>query len=263
MKKTYQFPPIKFFIRLVFLCTLVFSLSACQKELYQDLSEQQVNEMLALLLKYEMQAEKVSQGKGLFTLTIEEKQLIQALEILNKNNLPRPNYTNLGEIFKGDGMISSATEENARMAYAISQELTNTFAQIDGVLTARVHIVLGGIDQTTDAYTKPSAAVFLRHTSESPVINYLANIKEITAKAVPNLVFDDISIMLVPVREEVSVPMLQPQSLFEAINKSPYGLGLTIILAVICLAGAVYLANTAKNTYEAYKAKKETHDKEE
>lgn len=219
--------------------------------------------MLALLLKYEMQAEKVPQGKGLFTLTIEEKQLIQALEILNKNNLPRPNYTNLGEIFKGDGMISSATEENARMAYAISQELTDTFAQIDGVLTARVHIVLGGIDQTTDEYTKPSAAVFLRHTPESPVINYLANIKEITAKAVPNLIFDDISIMLIPVREEVSVPMRQPQSLFEIINKSPYGLELTIILAIIFLAGIIYLITTAKNIYQHYKTKNEPQDKEE
>lgn len=263
MKKTLHFPPVTFFIRFLTICALVFSLSACQKELYQDLSEQQVNEMLALLLKYEMQAEKVAQGKGLFTLTIEEKQLIQALEILNKNNLPRPSYTNLGEIFKGDGMISSSTEENARMAYAISQELTNTFAQIDGVLTARVHIVLGGINQTTDEYTPPSAAVFLRHTSESPVVNYLANIKEITAKAVPNLVFDDISVMLVPVREEVSVPMRQTLSLFEIVNKSPYGLLLAAVLGIICLAGIIYLAVTAKSAYQHYKNKKEQQNNNE
>jgi type III secretion protein J len=61
---------------LLLMIAFVFMLSACQKNLYQDLSEQQVNEMLALLLKYEMKAEKVSQGKGLFTLTIDEKELI-------------------------------------------------------------------------------------------------------------------------------------------------------------------------------------------
>lgn len=50
------------------------------------------------------------------------------------------------------------------MAYAISQELSDTFSRIDGVLTARVHVVLGGTDQATDTRTLPSAAVFLRHT---------------------------------------------------------------------------------------------------
>lgn len=248
--------PLKFFSLLLLLFALVVSLSACQKALYQDLNEQQVNEMLALLLKYEMKAEKVSQGKGLFTLTIEEKELIQALEILNKNNLPRPSYTNLGEIFKGDSMISSSTEENARLAYAISQELTDTFSQIDGVLTARVHIVLGSTNPTTDEYTKPSAGIFLRHTSESPVINYIANIKEVTAKSVPNLSFDDISVMFIPVREEVSVPMQQAKSLYETIRQSQFGFVLLIVLGVIFVAGIVYIANTAKTIYQSRKAQK-------
>lgn len=256
MQTKKQYPPRKFFSILVLLFALTVSLSACQKELYQDLSEQQVNEMLALLLKHEMKAEKVSQGKGLFTLTIEEKELIQALEVLNKNNLPRSSYTNLGEIFKGDGMISSATEENARMAYAISQELTDTFSQIDGVLTARVHIVLGSVNPTTDEYTKPSAGIFLRHTSESPVINYLANIKEVTAKAVPNLLFDDISVMLIPVREEISVPMEQSKSLFEAIRRSQYGFLIFGILGIIFIAEILYIANMARIFYQSRKASK-------
>ena len=68
-------------------------------------------------------------------------------------------------------MISSASEEQARMAYAISQELSDTFSRIDGVLTSRVHVVLGGTDQATDARILPSAAVFLRHTPDSPVVN--------------------------------------------------------------------------------------------
>lgn len=259
IKKTF----LLFFSRLFLVFALAAGLTACQKELYQDLSEQQVNEMLALLLKYEMQAEKVSQGKGLFTLTIEEKELVQALEILNKNNLPRPKYQNFGEIFKGDGMISSNTEENARLAFAISQELTNTFSQIDGVLSARVHIVLGGTDQATDEYTKPSAGVFLRHTPESPVINYLVNIKEITAKSVPNLAFDDISVMFIPVREEISVPMEQTKSLYESIRQSKYHSVLVIVLGVIFLAGLIYIANTAKSYYQAYKNKNSQTDGDE
>lgn len=231
------------FLLLIF--TFVFLLSACQKNLYQDLTEQQVNEMLALLLKYEMKAEKVSQGKGLFTLTVDEKELIQSLEILNKNNLPRPTYTNLGEIFKGDSMISSSTEESARMAYAISQELSETFSRIDGVLTARVHIVLGSTDPSTDVYTKPSAAVFFRHVPDSAVTSNIARVKEITAKAVPNLQFEDISVMLIPVREEISVPLMQNKSLYEKISDSGHGLVIIGVLCIIFLAAIVYLVHVS------------------
>lgn len=92
------------------------------------------------------------------------------------------------------------------MAYAISQELSDTFSRIDGVLTARVHVVLGGTDQATDTRTLPSAAVFLRYTPDSPVVNLVAKIRELTSKAVPDLDYERVSVMLVPVREQVSVP---------------------------------------------------------
>lgn len=113
---------------------------------------------------------------------MDEDQLVQSLEILKENNLPRADYENLGKVFSGQGMISSASEEQARMAYAISQELSDTFSRIDGVLTARVHVVLGGTDQATDTRTLPSAAVFLRHTPDSPVVNLVAKIRELTSK---------------------------------------------------------------------------------
>lgn len=75
------------------------------------------------------------------------------------------------------------------------------------MLTARVHVVLGGTDQATDTRTLPSAAVFLRHTPDSPVVNLVAKIRELTSKAVPDLDYERVSVMLVPVREQVSVPM--------------------------------------------------------
>ncbi len=237
-------------------------LSACQKDLYQDLSEKQVNEMLAVLLKHGINVDKNAQGKGKFSLSVDENQLIQALEILQKNNLPRENFQNLGEIFKGENIISSNSEENARLAFAISQELSETFSQIDGVLTARVHIVLEYIDQTTETHTKPSAAVFLRHTSESPVVNFIAKIKETTAKAVPNLDFENISIMLVPVREEISVPMQEKKSFYETLTESQFGTLTTILLAITFFVALIYLFKIIMNSYTTYKQKNINNDHE-
>ena len=242
------------------LCILFFFfiiLTACQKNLYQDLSEKQVNEMLAVLLKHGINADKNTQGKGKFSISVEENQLIQALEILQKNNLPRQNFQNLGEIFKGENIISSNSEENARLAFAISQELSETFSQIDGVLTARVHIVLEYIDQTTETHTKPSAAVFLRHTSESPVVNFIAKIKETTAKAVPNLDFENISIMLVPVREEISVPMQEKKSIYQILQESKWGTLTSILLGITFFVSIIYLIKTINYFYKTYQQKKQ------
>lgn len=183
-------------------------LGGCKAEVYQGLSEQQANEMLALLLKYGISSEK-KQDKTGFKLSVDDTRIVQALEILHNHSLPRENYQNLGQVFTGDGMISSSTEDQARLTYAISQELAGTFATIDGVLTARVHVVLASTDLSTGTTTAPSAAVFLRHVPESQVTRLVSNIRELTANAVPGLKIDGVSVMLVPIRENITVPMTQ------------------------------------------------------
>ena len=221
-------------------------------------TEAQVNTMLSTLLKRGIRAEKTAAGKAGFTLSVDEDQLVQSLEILKENNLPRADYENLGKVFSGQGMISSASEEQARMAYAISQELSDTFSRIDGVLTARVHVVLGGTDQATDTRTLPSAAVFLRHTPDSPVVNLVAKIRELTSKAVPDLDYERVSVMLVPVREQVSVPM-EPTPKFLGLplapqNGPPYAL---IGAGIVFLAALAGLALLALSLRDALRKRKE------
>lgn len=181
-------------------------LAGCKTEIYQGLSENQANTMLSLLLRHGIPAEKLSAKNG-YSIAVQEGRIVQALEILKENSLPREDFQSLGKVFSAEGMISSATEEQARLAYAISQELSDTFSRIDGVLTSRVHVVLSQTDLSTGNITPPSAAVFLRHTPESQVTRLIPHIRELTANAVPGLLQDKVSVMLVPVRETVSVPM--------------------------------------------------------
>lgn len=189
---------------LVLACAL--ALAGCKTEVYQGLTENQANAMMTVLLKNGIHPAK-EQTKAGYTLSVENDQVVQTLELMRENNLPRSDFENMGQIFAAKGMISSATEEQARLTYALSQELSETFSQIDGVLTARVHVVLGSQDLGTGKTTAPSAAVFLRHTPESQAQNMVPRIRELTANAVAGLKQDDVSVMLVPVRETVTVPM--------------------------------------------------------
>lgn len=238
-------------IALLFALLLSMLLAGCQVDLYRGLTEYQANEMLSALLRRNIPAKKIDGAKNGFSVTVDEKDLVQALEILKENSLPGEKYQTLGSIFSGQGMISSPGEEQARLAFAISQELSNTFSRIDGVLTSRVHIVLREVDSTTETQTMPSAAVFLRHSPDSPVVNLVTKIRELTAKAVPGLGFEQVSVLLVPVRETVSVPYAPPLSFWQSLHESllnpdgtvhiPRLLALTVVpLGALLGLGAIY-----------------------
>ncbi|MCR4666688.1 MAG: type III secretion inner membrane ring lipoprotein SctJ [Desulfovibrio sp.] len=189
---------------------LLFLLSACQTQIYTGLDEEQANAMLSVLLKRGIKVEKISQGKTGYAISVEDEQVVRALQLLRDNSLPRDTFASLGTVFAGGGMISSASEEQARMTWALSQELSNTFSRIDGVLTARVHVVLGVNDPLNNVNIPPSATVFLRHTPESIVTALISDIRKATAGAVAGLSYDKVTVMLVPVREAVTVPQAPP-----------------------------------------------------
>lgn len=206
-------------------------LSGCKTEIYQGLSENQANTMLSVLLRHGIPAEKIAAKAG-YSIAVQENRIIQALEVLKENSLPREDFQNLGKVFAAEGMISSATEEQARLAFAISQELSDTFSRIDGVLTARVHVVLSQTDLSTGNVTPPSAAVFLRHTPESQATRLIPHIRELTANAVPGLLQDKVSVMLVPVRETVSVPMPTQENVKQNDSRLYVFAGVGILLAL-------------------------------
>ncbi|MFI3271620.1 MAG: type III secretion inner membrane ring lipoprotein SctJ [Pseudomonadota bacterium] len=237
---------IRRFCKVMILILLTSLLVACKTPVYQGLSEDQANEMLSTLLRRGISVEKIAEGKTGFTISVEESQLVQALEILKNNNLPRASYNTLGGIFAGDGMIASPSEESARLSFALSEELANTFSSIDGVLTSRVHVVLASTDLASDIHTPASVGVFLRHTPDSPVVNLIPKIREIAAKAVPGLDYERVSVMLVPVRESFTVPMAKtPEFLglpFIPENGPPYFIIGSVLIIVAATMALVLIA---------------------
>ena len=192
------------------LCLPLFLLAGCQSEIYSGLQEDEANLMLVLLLARDFDAEKMNNGKSGFSISVEKRQTAAALELLSANGHPRAKHASLGGVFSGQGMISTPLEEQARLSYALSQELSETFSRIDGVLTARVHVVLAAKDHTGAISNPASAAVFLRHLPDSPAVNLSPKIKEISSKSVPGLSEEAVSVMLVPVRIDVVLPVDSP-----------------------------------------------------
>lgn len=232
---------LRAFVAAALLCAV---LTGCKTEIYQGLTEPQVNAMVALLLKNGIDGEKIADKKG-YTLSVKDDQVAVALDLLRENSLPSPQYETMGEVFAAKGMISSATEEQARLTYALGQELSATLSQIDGVLTARVHVVLAHEDLATGRTTPASAAVFIRYNPTSQAPGLVADIQRLAANAVPGLDAKNVSVMLVPVRDNVTVPLLTQEASGSFFSRWwPAALGLIVVLGAA--AGVLYRRWRAK-----------------
>lgn len=182
----------------VLLCAVLVFLCGCTVTLYSGITEQDANEMLSLLRSNGVETEKVSAGKGLWNLMVDESTLSRSLELLSAAGLPRTRYRSMGDVFSKDGMVSTPMEEQARMLYALSQELSGTIAQIDGVLAARVHIVLPEVDTFGNKISPSSASVFVRHSGEIDLTQHVTSIKRMISNSVRNLQYDAVSVFLFP-----------------------------------------------------------------
>jgi len=216
-----------------FALLLLFSLGllACGRaELYQNLSESTANELLSALLERGLAAEKVNQGKSGFAVTVEKEERLRALAILRDLGLPKPDYEGLGVVFRKEGMMSSPLEEKARFSYAISQELAASCSRLDGVVDARVHVVLREKDILTGTMTPTSAAVMLRHTPDAPVDRYLPQIRSLVLQSVPDVEQERISVLTFPVMGDITRPV-------SPLAKNKAGLWLFLLFPVGFLAG--------------------------
>ena len=182
---------------LVLLAALL--LSACEAELYNNLDQRQANEMVATLQQRGIPAQRVAVKGGQYTVVVDQGRFAESITILKDAGLPRQEFQTMGQVFKKDGLVSSPTQERAQMIFALSQELSHTVSEIDGVLSARVHLVLPENDPLRQQLVPSSASVFIRHRSNAPVGNLVPQVKMLVANGVAGLSYDKVSVVLVPV----------------------------------------------------------------
>jgi type III secretion protein J len=174
-------------------------LSACEAELYNNLDQRQANEMVATLQQRGIPAQRMAVKGGQYTVVVDKARFADAINILKEAGLPKQEFQSMGQVFKKDGLVSSPTQERAQMIFALSQELSRTVSEIDGVLSARVHLVLPENDPLRQQLVPSSASVFIRHRSSTPVGNLVPQVKMLVANGVAGLSYDKVSVVLVPV----------------------------------------------------------------
>lgn len=186
---------------------LAVALAGCKVDLYSGLSEREANEILAILVRADLDVERVLSKDGLNTVRVEKDGLATAVELLSARGYPKHKHATMADVFDGGGLIQSPTQERARYVFALGEELSRTISDIDGVVSARVHVVLPKSDPLRSTATPSSASVFIRHEADAGVPELLAQIKMLVANSIDDLSYDKVAVVFVPVRVEEIEPV--------------------------------------------------------
>ncbi|HSW06935.1 type III secretion system inner membrane ring lipoprotein SctJ [Aquabacterium sp.] len=229
-------------VALLFAALLVL-LAACsgRVDLVASVAEAEANEALAALLAANVQAEKVPGKEGMVGIRVAQGQVAQAVDVLKARGLPRERHAGMGEVFRKEGLISSPLEERARYVFALSQELSGTLSRLDGVLVARVHVVLPERSPAGEETTPSSAAVFIKHQPDANLDTVQPQIRRLVSHAIPGLTGDRVSLVLVPAAAEpqAAAPVAAAAERGDMWRTAALLLG---VLAVLLLAGLGALA---------------------
>lgn len=185
--------------RLTLVVACMLMLQACSVELYSNLNQRQANEIVATLMRHGIPAQREAGKDGNMTVSVQKGRFAEAMAILDESGLPKQEFQTLGDVFKRDGLVSSPVEERATMIYGLSQELSQTISDIDGVLSARVHLVLPENDPLRQRLVPSSASVFIRHRASVPMNELIPQVKMLVAKGIAGLTYDNVSVTLIPV----------------------------------------------------------------
>ena len=201
---------------LLWLLPLVLLLAGCESNrvIVNNVDEREANEIIVFLASKGISAQKVAgaaavgvaaqAGPTKYGLAVSEKDMNEAMSILNQNGLPRKQGTDLLTLFAKQGLMTTDKEESIRYQAGLEQQIANTIRKIDGVIDAEVQLAFPDTSSQTTAGPTPqapvlrvTAAVYVKHQGivDDPNSHLVSKIKRLVAGSVSGLDINDVTVI--------------------------------------------------------------------
>ncbi len=189
---------LKSWMRRALVLVAVISLSGCGREdLYTNVTESDANTMLGLLIARGISATKRPVKENLFAVAVPRNQFASAVDILKWYGIPKETFQGIGEMFPKTGLVSSPSEERIRFMHALAGNISEMLSNIDGVIIARVILVLPSNDPYTNSSYPASASVFLKIRPGFDTTTQIPQIKQLVMNSVEGLKYEHVAVTLV------------------------------------------------------------------
>jgi type III secretion protein J len=208
-------------------------LAGCSQQLFGALDESAANQVVGALRVEGLQAQKEAAGEGLWRVTVADGDFARAVQVLKRHNLPPRDFDGLGEVFKKESLVSTPTEERARLIHAMSQELERSLLEMDGVMVARVHPVIPPHDPLNPGKLAATASVLIKHRAGAEVAGREGMVRALVAAGVEGLSYDNVRVLMVAAEPQPALPE-EPQ-VAQALPPVFWGI-LGVLLGLLLLA---------------------------
>ena len=183
-------------------------LAACDVAIQHGLDEGSANEILTALDSANIGAKKVlAEGTGdtpKFVVNVSKDDVPRAMELMRSRGLPRLPRSGFAEMYAQASLVPSPTEERARYLKALGNDIERTLETIEGVVSARVHIVMAENDPLA-ADPRPrvpaQAAVLLKARTGYNLGLKELEFQKLVAGSVPGLVPTAVAVVVTPAPE--------------------------------------------------------------
>ena len=148
---------------LLLLPGLLLGGAGCSARVQHGLDERQANEIQTVLMERGFRARKVVEDgrPPTWAVEVEPSDAADAVRVLAELGLPRTRPAGIRELLK-PGLVPDPVEQHALLLEAQSGELARTLEAVDGVLSARVHLVRPAPTRSGAPGAPTKAAVYLR-----------------------------------------------------------------------------------------------------
>jgi type III secretion protein J len=178
--------------------------SSCSSNILHGVDERSANEATAALERAGIGAEKApdegsSAPGSTYTIRVASGDGTRALDLLRALGLPRERRRGFSETYGQPSLIPTPSEEHARYLDATAGEIERTLETVDGVVSARVHLVLEETDPlaTDKLKTAARAAVLIKARPGRTPIND-GDVAKLVAGSVAGLSFAAVAVVVTP-----------------------------------------------------------------
>lgn len=169
----------------------------CSVPVAGGLEEGNANQIVVALDEQGVVADKERDPdvEGRYRIVVTRDDASTAISVLTRENLPAPNPPGVLDSLGQGGLVPSRSSEQARLIAGTAGELERSLREIDGVLSARVHLAVVGRDPLqADQPEKPTASVLIRYRGATPPIA-TDEVKRLVAGAVPELQAEQVAVV--------------------------------------------------------------------
>jgi type III secretion protein J len=181
-------------LRWALVVALSVAVAGCSTNILHGLDERSANEATAALERAGIGADKLAEegaasGGASYTVRVARGDGTRALDLLRALGLPRDKRRGFAETYGQPSLIPTPSEERARYLDATAGEIERTLETVEGVVSARVHLVLEESDPlAVDARPRSGAraAVLLKARAGAAPIA-VADVQKLVAGSVAGL----------------------------------------------------------------------------